>query len=203
VLAAAGVLDGKQATTHWALATTLARLYPRISVDGDRIYTQDGKVWTSAGVTAGTDLSLAMVEEDHGNALALEVARRMVVFLRRTGGQKQFSTQLAGQAADHQPIRELIAWMAEHLDADLSVRALARRAGMSERNFSRVFTEQVSMTPGRFVARLRTEAAHSKLTETTEKIGTIAQRVGFGDDEALRRRFQSQYGASPYAYRTR
>ena len=203
VLAAAGILDGKQATTHWALAKTMAMRYPRIAVDGDRIYTQDGNVWTSAGVTAGMDLALAMVEEDHGNALALEIARRMVVFLRRTGGQRQFSAQLAGQAANHQPIRELIAWMAENLGADLSVSALARRAGMSERNFSRVFTDQVTMTPARFVSRLRMEAAQSELSESTDKIETIAQRVGFGDAEALRRRFRSEYGASPYQYRTR
>jgi transcriptional regulator GlxA family with amidase domain len=149
------------------------------------------------------DLALAIVEQDHGNALALEIARRMVVFLRRAGGQKQFSAQLAGQAANHQPIRELIAWMAENLDADLSVSALARRAGMSERNFSRVFTEQVSMTPARFVSRLRMEAAQSNLSETTDKIETIARRVGFGDAEALRRRFRNEYGASPYEYRTR
>jgi transcriptional regulator GlxA family with amidase domain len=201
VLAAAGILDGKEATTHWSLADTLAARYPHISVDGDRIYTKDGKVWTSAGVTAGTDLALAMVEEDYGNAVALEIARRMVVFLRRTGGQKQFSTQLAGQAADHQPIRELIAWMTEHLDTDLSVRALARRAGMSERNFSRVFTDQVGMTPARFVARLRMEAAQSKLAEGSDKIETVAQRVGFGNGEALRRRFQNEYGASPNSFR--
>ena len=133
----------------------LAQRYPRISVDGDRIFTQDGNVWTSAGVSAGIDLALAMVEEDHGHALALEIARRMVLFMRRGGGQSQFSSQLAAQAADHQPIRELVAWISEHLDADLSVPALARRVGMSERNFSRVFTQQVNTTPARFVARLR------------------------------------------------
>ncbi len=163
LLAAAGVLDGRRATTHWELASDLARRYPRIAVDGDRIFTQDGHIWTSAGVSAGVDLALAMVEEDHGHALALEVARRMVLVMRRGAAQKQFSAQLAAQAADHQPIRELIAWISENLDADLSVPALARRAGMSERNFSRVFTQQVSTTPARFVARLRTEAAKAKL----------------------------------------
>jgi len=157
VLAAAGILDGRQATTHWELADELARRYPRISVDGDRIFTHDGNIWTSAGVSAGIDLALAMVEEDHGHALALEIARRMVLFMRRGAGQSQFSSQLAAQAADHQPIRELIAWISEHLDSDLSVPALARRIGMSDRNFSRVFAQQVSTTPARFVAQLRTD----------------------------------------------
>jgi transcriptional regulator GlxA family with amidase domain len=203
VLAAAGILDGRQATTHWELADVLAQRYPRISVDGDRIFTQDGNVWTSAGVSAGIDLALAMVEEDHGHALALEIARRMVLFMRRGGGQSQFSSQLAAQAADHQPIRELIAWMSEHLDADLSIPALARRVGMSERNFSRVFTPQVGTTPARFVARLRTEAAKAKLAATPEKLEAIAQSAGFGDGETLRRHLQDDGGASPSSARSR
>jgi transcriptional regulator GlxA family with amidase domain len=201
VLAAAGLLDGRQATTHWELADTLARRYPNILVDGDRIFTHDGNIWTSAGVSAGIDLALAMVEEDFGHAVALDVARRMVVFLQRSGGQKQFSTQLAAQAGDHQPIRELVAWIAEHLDADLSVPVLARRVAMSERNFSRVFTQQVKETPARFVARLRMEAAQSKLVETADNVETIASDVGFGDGESLRRRLRSEAGTSPIAYR--
>jgi transcriptional regulator GlxA family with amidase domain len=192
LLAAAGVLDGRRATTHWELAGDLARRYPRIAVDGDRIFTQDGHIWTSAGVSAGVDLALAMVEEDHGHALALEVARRMVLVMRRGAAQKQFSAQLAAQAADHQPIRELIAWISENLDADLSVPALARRAGMSERNFSRVFTQQVSTTPARFVARLRTEAAKAKLAAAPQKLEAVAQSAGFGDGETLRRHLRSE-----------
>ena len=203
VLAAAGILDGRQATTHWELADILAQRYPHISVDGDRIFTQDGNVWTSAGVSAGIDLALAMVEEDHGHALALEIARRMVLFMRRGGGQSQFSSQLAAQAADHQPIRELIAWISEHLDADLSVPALARRVGMSERNFSRVFTQQVSTTPARFVARLRTEAAKAKLAATPEKLEAIAQSAGFGASETLRRHLQDDRGVSLSSERSR
>jgi len=187
VLAAAGLLDGRPATTHWQLAETLARKYPKVLVDGDRIYTQDANIWTSAGVSAGVHLALAMVEEDHGHELALEIARRMVIFMRRGAGHRQFSSQLAAQAADHQPIRDLIAWISEHLDGDLSVPALARRVGMSERNFSRVFTQQVSMTPARFVARVRTEAAKAKLAETGNKLDTVAQNAGFGDGETLRR----------------
>ncbi|MGC2108312.1 MAG: DJ-1/PfpI family protein [Candidatus Korobacteraceae bacterium] len=192
VLAAAGILDGRQATTHWELADVLAQRYPRIFVDGDRIFTQDGSIWTSAGVSSGVDLALAMVEEDHGHGLALEIARRMVLFMRRGAGQSQFSSQLAAQAADHQPIRELIAWISEHLDADLSVPALARRVGMSDRNFSRVFTQQVSTTPARFVARLRTEAARAKLAAAPEKLEAVAQSAGFGDGETLRRHLRSE-----------
>ncbi len=191
VLAAAGVLDGKQATTHWELADLLAERYPKVAVDGDRIYTQDGHIWTSAGVSTGVDLALAMLEEDHGHALALEIARRMVLFMRRGAGQSQFSSQLAAQAAERQPIRELVAWISEHLDADLSVHALARRVGMSDRNFSRVFTQQVNTTPARFVARLRTEAAKAKLAAATEKFETVAQSAGFGDGETLRRHLRS------------
>lgn len=187
LLAAAGILDGRQATTHWQLADELARRYPNVSVDGDRIYTQDGNIWTSAGVSTGVDLALAMVEEDHGHALALEIARRMVLFMRRGSGQLQYSSQLAAQGADHQPIRDLIAWMSENLNADLSVPALARRVGMSERNFSRVFTRQVSSTPARFVALLRTQAAKAKLAESTDKLDTVAQSAGFGNGETLRR----------------
>jgi transcriptional regulator GlxA family with amidase domain len=197
LLAAAGILDGRRATTHWELADTLAQRYPNILVDGDRIFTQDGNVWTSAGVSTGTDLALAMVEEDHGHALALDIARRMVLLMRRGGGQSQFSSQLAAQAADHQPIRELIAWISEHLDADLSVPALARRAGMSERNFSRVFAKQVNTTPARFVARLRTEAAQAKLASTPEKLEAVAEMAGFGDGETLRRHLRGESGSSP------
>jgi transcriptional regulator GlxA family with amidase domain len=201
-LAAAGILDGRRATTHWKLADKLARRYPRVSVDADKIFVQDGNVWTSAGVSTGADLALAMVEEDHGHAVALEVARHMVLFLRRAGGQSQFSTQLEAQAADLQPIRELIAWISDHLDADLSVHALAKRAGMSDRNFSRVFSRQVGTTPARFVANLRLQAAKARLEATSENVETIASRAGFGDGEALRRRFRSE-GATPRSYRER
>ncbi len=203
LLAAAGVLDGRQATTHWQLADELARRYPKISVDGDRIYTQDGNVWTSAGVSTGVDLALAMVEEDHGHALALEIARRMVLFMRRGSGQRQFSSQLAAQAADHQPIRDLIAWISENLNADLSVSALARRVGMSDRNFSRVFTQQVNTTPARFVAQLRTEAAKAKLAQTNDKLDAVAQSAGFGDGETLRRHLRARAAELTPALRAR
>jgi len=203
VLAAAGVLDGRRATTHWSASDRLALAYPKISVDADRIFIQDGNVWTSAGVSAGADLALAMLEEDYGQELALQVARHMVLSLRRHGSQSQFSPQLAAQAADRQPIRELIAWVSEHLGADLSVPALARRAGMSERNFSRIFVRQVGTTPARFVARLRLEAARTRLEETTDKIEAVATRAGFGDGETLRRHVRSGLGVSPARYRSR
>lgn len=201
-LAAAGILDGRRATTHWQLADKLAEQYPQISVDADRIFIQDGNVWTSAGASAGADLALAMVEEDHGHALALQIARQMVMFLRRPGGQSQFSSQLAAQAADLQPIRELIAWISENLEADLSVPVLAKRAGMSGRNFSRVFSQQVGTTPARFVARLRLQAAKARLEATFENVETIAARAGFGGGEALRRHLRSE-GATPRLYRAR
>jgi transcriptional regulator GlxA family with amidase domain len=203
VLAAAGILDGRRATTHWEYADRLAHNYPKISVDADRIYIQDGNVWTSAGVSAGVDLALAMVEEDHGHKLALEIARHMVMFLRRPGGQSQFSSQLAAQAADHQPIRELVAWISENLNGDLSVPTLARRAGMSERNFSRIFTRQVGATPARFVARLRLEAAKVKLESTNQNVETIASQAGLGDGETLRRLLRSTTGVTPRSYRAR
>jgi transcriptional regulator GlxA family with amidase domain len=200
-LAAAGILDGRRATTHWNLADKLAQRYPRVSVDADKIFIQDGNVWTNAGVSTGADLALAMVEEDHGHELAIEVARHMVLFLRRPGGQSQFSSRLAAQAADRQPIRELIAWISENLDADLSVPVLAKHAGMSDRNFSRVFSRQVGATPARFVSRLRLQAAKARLEQTTDKVGTIASRSGFGDAEALRRQLRSE-GATPRLYRS-
>lgn len=202
-LAAAGILDGRRATTHWRLADKLAQRYPQVSVDADKIFVQDGNVWTSAGVSTGADLALAMVEEDHGHALALEIARHMVLFLRRPGGQSQFSSQLEAQAADLQPIRELIAWISDHLDADLSVPLLAKRAGMSDRNFSRVFSQQVGTTPARFVARLRLQAAKARLEATTQNVETIASQAGFGDGETLRRHLRSEMGATPRLYRAR
>jgi len=202
-LAAAGILNGRRATTHWKLAEKLAQRYPQVSVDADKIFVQDGNVWTSAGVSTGADLALAMVEEDHGHALALEIARHMVLFLRRPGGQSQFSSQLEAQAADLRPIRELIAWISEHLDANLSVPVLARRAGMSARNFSRVFSQQVGTTPARFVARLRLQAAKARLEATADNVETIASQTGFNDDETLRRRLRLEVGATPRLYRAR
>lgn len=203
VLAAAGLLDGRRATTHWAWCATLAKEYPQVTVAPDPIFVRDGNVYTSAGVTAGMDLALALVEEDHGRELALEVARQLVMFLRRPGGQSQFSAQLAAQTADREPLRELQAWIGEHPDADLSVPALARRVAMSPRNFARVFTREVGMTPARFVESVRVEAARRRLEESAHGVDTVAAACGFGTAESMRRAFLRVVRVPPAAYRHR
>ena len=159
LLAEAGLLDGLRATTHWRQCERLAADYPAVSVETDPIFVRAGKIYTSAGVTAGIDLALALIEEDHGREVALAVARELVMFLRRPGGQSQFSVQLSAQQADREPIRDLQRWIGDNLGADLSVETLARRAAMSPRNFARVFTREVGATPGEFVENLRVEAA--------------------------------------------
>jgi transcriptional regulator GlxA family with amidase domain len=203
VLAEAGLLDGRRVTTHWRACTRLARLYPALQVDPDPIFVRDGDVWTSAGVTAGMDLALALVEDDHGRDVALAVARELVLFLRRPGGQSQFSAQLAVQSADREPLRELQAWIPEHLDADLSVPALARRAAMSPRNFARVFTREVGRTPARFVEALRVEAARRRLEECGDGVDAIASQCGFGTAESMRRAFLRTLRVPPSDYRDR
>ena len=180
LLAAAGVLDARRATTHWAFCDRLAREYPRVAVDPDPIFVRDGDVYTSAGVTAGIDLALALVEEDLGRETALAVARNLVVFVRRPGGQSQFSAPLELQAADREPLRELQAWVAGRLAEDLSVEALARRVHMSPRNLSRVLRREVGSTPARFVERVRVEGARRRLEETSAGLEQIARECGFG-----------------------
>jgi transcriptional regulator GlxA family with amidase domain len=203
VLAAAGLLDGRRATTHWNWCASLAEQFPAVDVDADPIFVRDGNVWTSAGVTAGMDLALAMVEEDLGRDIALETARELVLFLRRPGGQSQFSAQLAVQTADREPLRELMAWIAEHPGGDLSVPALARRVAMSPRNFARVFAREVGKTPARFVEASRVEAARRRLEESTDGVDAIADRCGFGTAESMRRAFVRTVRVSPTAYRHR
>jgi len=203
VLAAAGLLDGRRATTHWAGCRALAERHRDVEVDPDPIFVRDGHLWTSAGVTAGMDMALAMVEEDHGHDVALGVARELVLFLKRPGGQSQFSAQLAAQAAEREPLRELQAWMAEHPEADLSVPALARRVAMSPRHFTRVFTQSVGVSPARFATRVRVEAARRWLEETADGVEAIAGRCGFGSAELMRRAFLRLLRVSPAAYRTR
>jgi transcriptional regulator GlxA family with amidase domain len=203
LLAEAGLLDGLHATTHWRQCERLAADYPAVSVETDPIFVRAGKISTSAGVTAGIDLALALLEEDHGRDLALAVARELVMFLRRPGGQSQFSVQLSTQQADREPIRELQRWMADHLGADLSVDALARRAAMSPRNFARVFTREVGMTPGQFVEHSRIEAARRRLEESAEGVDSIASECGFGTRESMRRAFIRTLRVPPSAYRSR
>jgi transcriptional regulator GlxA family with amidase domain len=203
LLAAAGLLDGRRATTHWIACHELEERYPDVIVERDPIFVRDGNVATSAGVTAGMDLALALVEEDYGAALSLAIARGLVLFMRRPGGQSQFSAQLAAQPAQREPLRELQAWLPDHLDQDLSVAALAARAYMSERNFARAFRRETGMTPAAHVEAARVERARTELEQTALSIETIAARCGFGSVETLRRAFHRRLGIAPADYRKR
>jgi transcriptional regulator GlxA family with amidase domain len=203
LLAAAGLLDGRRATTHWAYCDDLARRYPAVRVERDPIYVRDGAVWTSAGVTAGIDLGLAMVEADCGREIAAAVARGLVVFVRRAGGQSQFSAPLLAQAAERAPIRDVVTWVLDHPTAPLDVPSLARRAGMSVRNFSRVFAAETGLTPAAWAVRARVEVAERLLEATSRSIEEVAARSGFGTPQALRRAFARCVGVSPREYRAR
>ncbi|GAA2258079.1 GlxA family transcriptional regulator [Streptomyces atrovirens] len=214
LLAGAGLLDGRRATTHWAYCDTLARNHPAVEVDPDPIYVRDGQVATSAGVTSGIDLALALVEEDLGRQAALTVARHLVVFLRRPGNQAQFSAQLAAQTARREPLREvqlgvpptpLRQWgrITEHPGADLSVEALAARAALSPRHFARAFHTETGMTPGRYVDRVRLEHARRLLEDTGDGVEEISRASGYGTPEAMRRAFVRTLGTSPAEYRRR
>jgi transcriptional regulator GlxA family with amidase domain len=203
VLAAAGVLDGKRVTTHWASCDLLAQEYPRVDVDPEPIFVRDGNVWTSAGVTAGMDLALALVADDHGPDVALGVARQLVMYVQRPGGQAQFSAQLATQAPARDPLRDLQSWIAEHPDGDHSVDRLAERVAMSPRHFARVFRAEVGCTPAVYVERTRVEIARRLLETTSLSVDEIARASGFGTPETLRRAFARRVGASPSEYRER
>ncbi|MFE3879752.1 GlxA family transcriptional regulator [Kitasatospora sp. NPDC059146] len=203
LLAEAGLLSGRRATTHWAYCGELARRFPDVAVDPDPIHVRDGHVATSAGVTAGIDLALALVEEDHGRDAALLIARHLVVFLRRPGNQAQFSTQLAAQVAARQPLREVQQWIAEHPGADLSVEELARRSALSPRHFARAFAAEVGVTPGRYVDGVRLEAARRLLEDTDDGVEAIARSCGYGTPEAMRRAFVRTVAAPPAEYRRR
>ena len=202
LLAAAGVLDGRRAATHWSCCAELARRFPAVRVEPDPIFVRDGPVWTSAGVTAGIDLALALVEQDFGRTVALTVARYLVVFLKRPGGQAQFSTALSLQEADDR-FGALHGWIDAHLADDLSLPVLASQAGMSERSFSRRYAEATGLTPGRAVERLRVEAARHLLSESRQPVKRISQRCGFGSEETMRRSFLRLLAATPQDYRAR
>ena len=202
-LAEAGLLKRRRATTHWGYCDELARRHPDIHVEPDPIFVRDGSLYTSAGVTAGMDLALALVEEDHGREVALAVARALVMFLQRPGGQAQFSAQLAVQLAEREPLRDLQAYILDHPREDLSVPALARRAAMSPRNFARVFTREVGTTPARFVASARLETARRLLEESTESLEAICTLSGLGTPESMRRAFLRVVGTPPGQYRGR
>jgi transcriptional regulator GlxA family with amidase domain len=201
ILAEAGLLDGRRATTHWAGVSLMTRRYPRITVEPDAIFVRDGTVYTSAGVTAGIDLALALVEEDLGRGLALAVARELVVFLKRPGGQAQFSATLALQQGDAR-FERLHAWIADNLSRDLSVASLADVAGMSERSFVRHYRQATGRTPARAVEQVRVEAARH-LLERGRPVKRVAAHCGYGSEETMRRSFLRLLGATPQAYRER
>jgi transcriptional regulator GlxA family with amidase domain len=202
LLAATGLLDHRRAATHWEYCDELSRRHPAVTVEPDPIFVHDGPMWTSAGVTAGIDLSLALVEEDLGRAIALAVARYLVVFLKRPGGQAQFSAALSLQSADDH-FADLNGWLMEHLAEDLSLSRLAAQAAMSERTFLRRYREATGLTPARAVERLRVEAARQFLAETSLPAKRIATRCGFGSEETMRRNFARLQGVSPQDYRQR
>jgi transcriptional regulator GlxA family with amidase domain len=201
VLAAAGLLHGRRATTHWSECDTLDRLFPTVHVESDPIFVRDGNVWTSAGVTAGMDLALALVEDDHGRELALDVARWLVLFVRRPGGQSQFSAPLASQEAERQPLRDVQSFVISHPDVDLSVAALASRAAMSTRTFARVFRNEVGTTPAAYVEAVRVEAARRLLETTDRGVADIARTCGFGTVETMHRVFRRVVKTTPGQYR--
>jgi transcriptional regulator GlxA family with amidase domain len=203
LLAAAGLLDGRRATTHWAFASEFQRLYPEVEVDAEPIFVRDGTVWTSAGVSAGMDLALALVEEDLDREVALTIARHLVLFLRRPGGQSQFSATLVSQQPAREPLREIQRMVIEDVAGEHTVEAMASRANLSPRHFARAFAAETGVTPARYVERVRLEAARRRLEETSEPIATVAHACGFGTDETMRRVFLRVLQVAPTEYRRR
>ncbi|MBE3013045.1 DJ-1/PfpI family protein [Microbispora sp. NEAU-D428] len=203
LLAAAGLLSGRTATTHWATADRLAADHPDVVVDPDPIYVRSGKVWTGAGISACMDLALALVAEDHGERLALAVARQLVMYLKRQGGQSQFSVPLWRAPAERRDLDELRAWITENLTADLSAAALAERMCLSERHFTRVFRKETGETPAAYVEAARTEAARRLLESTDEPLERVAAAAGLGSVETLHRVFRRRLSTTPAAYRRR
>ncbi|UFS70206.1 GlxA family transcriptional regulator [Geomonas sp. RF6] len=203
LLAEAGLLDGRRVATHWKDLDHLSSRYPQVTVDTDAIYVRDGNIATSAGITAGMDLTLSLVEEDFGRQTALAVARRMVMFLKRPGGQAQFSAQLRAQMVDGGPLASLLSWLQENAHRKISIDDLACQAAMSPRNFARVFLRETGMTPARYLDKLRMERAMGLLEDNALSIGTVACRSGFSGEEQMRRTFIRQMGITPIAYRKR
>jgi len=203
LLAEAGLLAGKRAATHWSRCAELARCYPAVRVERDALYVRDGRCVTSAGITAGIDLALALLEEDLDREVALGVARELVVFLYRSGGQSQFSQQLASQAAEREPLRALQSYIAEHPGAPLDVVTLAKQTALSPRQFARIFKAELGVTPAKYVENTRLEVARGLLERTTHSVEEVASRAGFGTAESMRRRFLARLGVSPRVYRDR
>lgn len=200
-LAAAGLLDGRAATTHWSACDLLQRIRPQVRVERERIYVHDGPVWTSAGVTTGIELALALVEDDLGHAVAMEIARMLALPLLRGAEEPQLSPALEAQATASHRLRELLAWIGTHLQADLSVEALAARARMSPRHFARAFAAETGSTPARFVEQTRVAAAAQLLRQTRWTQARIASHSGFGSVDAFQRAFVRQHGVTPQAWR--
>ena len=200
ILAAAGLLDGRRATTHWARAAEFARAYPQVRVEPDRIFVRDGTTWTSAGITAGIDLALALVAEDLGEAVAKRAAQQLVVYHRRPGGQSQFSALLEADRPDSR-FSSLLAWARERLNERLSVERLAERAAMSPRHFARAFAADTGITPAKAIERLRLEAARDEIESSAAPIEHVAAHTGFGDPERMRRAFLRAFGQPPQALR--
>jgi transcriptional regulator GlxA family with amidase domain len=201
LLAEAGLLNGRRATAHWRFGRELATRYPEVRVEHQPLWVKDGNLYTSAGISAGIDLALAWVEEDCGSALAHEAARELVLFLRRPGGQPQVSVSLASQASTMASIRELQVWIAEHLNARLSVESLAQRMSMSVRTFERIFAREVGTTPAQYVLQARVEAARRLLELTNGGLKHVASSVGFGSVDVMRRAFVRLLGLTPVRYR--
>ncbi|UQX04620.1 helix-turn-helix domain-containing protein [Streptomyces sp. RerS4] len=203
LLAAAGMLDGRPATTHWLTAARLAAEHPSVRVDPDPIFIRDGRVWTCAGVTSGMDMALAMVAEDHGQDLALATARMMVMYVKRSGGQSQFSVPLSVQSSSDDRIDELRMWIAEHLTEDLSLEALAARTHLSVRHFTRLFQQRTSTTPAAYVEAARLEAARRLLEDGDRSLPEVSAASGLGSVETLHRVFRRRLGTTPAEYRRR
>ena len=201
LLAEAGLLNGRRATTHWRFGRELASRFPHVRVEHEPLWVRDGNIYTCAGISAGIDLALAWVEEDCGAALAHEAARELVLFLRRPGGQPQVSVSLAAQASEMASIRELQIWIAEHLGDRLTVERLADRMAMSVRNFERVFTREVGTTPSQYVLQMRVEAARRLLERTDAGVKQVASATGFGSPDVMRRAFVRVVGITPRGYR--
>jgi transcriptional regulator GlxA family with amidase domain len=202
-LGSAGLLDGLNVTTHWQHATELAERFPAAKVASDQIFIRDGSLWTSAGVTAGIDLALKLIEDDHGREVALSVARRLVVFLKRPGGQSQFSAHLAAQIATEGRIQAVQHWILDHLPLELTVKTLASRAAMSVRNFTRVFQEEADMTPADFVEMARVDSARRLLEDSDKPLQRVASSCGFANPDVMRRAFVRRIGTGPSEYRQR
>jgi transcriptional regulator GlxA family with amidase domain len=202
-LAPTGLLDGRHVTTHWRFARDLAQRFPKLKVNGDALFLKDGSFYTSAGITAGIDLSLSLIEDDYGPRVALATARELVVYMKRTGGQEQYSEPLRFQTHSTDQFAELASWMVRHLQHDLSLDVLSRRACLSPRHFSRRFKSVFGGTPAAFVENLRLDEARRRLSEGTQKIENVAASVGFHSDDSFRRAFERRFGVKPSSYRRR